>query len=296
MHAQDGAKPSPHCALDKYASIDLTMDEDILVPVTLDGRAAFMVLEVGYGTTFIWDSFVKEAHIPANWVSNVFSEEEAPLFVATVQDFRLGPVRLGKALPQIVPPSWMGIAKPRTGGAPVVGILGMNALSKVDFELDIAHRKLNLFSPTHCPGRVVYWTHEFASAPLQRDSAGNTFVVMELEERKLEAMIRTARADTALEKGTARRLFGFDTGPGGAGDRYVAMKLTAPGLAAQNVRIDLTSTSTEDNTCALPVADSAGYRCAGYYPLQLGRNVLGALRLYFAVKEKTLYYTVADAN
>ncbi len=41
----------------------------------------------------------------------------------------------------------------------VVGVIGTDLLGKFDVDLDIAHKKLNLFSPDHCKGQVVYWTH-----------------------------------------------------------------------------------------------------------------------------------------
>jgi hypothetical protein len=51
--------------------------------------------------------------------------------------------------------------------------------------------------------------------------------------------------------------------------------------------------------CSLEMRSGKGAECKnclGYFPLQLGRNVLEELRMYFATKEKGLYYTAADAR
>jgi hypothetical protein len=35
----------------------------------------------------------------------------------------------------------------------------------VDFELDLAHNKLSLFSQDHCPQVGLYWSDTYASVP-----------------------------------------------------------------------------------------------------------------------------------
>ena len=72
------------------------------------------------------------------------------------------------------------------------------------------------------------------------------------------------------------------------------MKLTAPGLTVTNARIQLVD---GDEKCPLARDPHiAHYRCLGRYPMRLGGEILSGLRMYFATKEKKLYFTSSDAS
>jgi hypothetical protein len=76
--------------------------------------------------------------------------------------------------------------------------------------------------------------------------------------------------------------------------RYiVAMQLTAPGLTATNTRVVLVPAAQCGDRP--PVTGSRiAEECRRPQPLMLGRNILEQLRLYFATKERMLYYTAAE--
>jgi hypothetical protein len=85
----------------------------------------------------------------------------------------------------------------------IIGILGIDYLWKMDLELDLAHRMLNLYEPSKCPGREVYWSSQYNVVPLRRDAFGNFFFPMELDGRKLEAILYfTGNADASPMPGT----------------------------------------------------------------------------------------------
>ncbi len=174
----------------------------------------------------------------------------------------------------------------------------------MDFELDLAHRKFNVFSQDHCEGQVVYWSDRYSSAELQHGKTGELFFAMELEGKKVYAAISNSRPTSSIGTDVTRAFFGFDAttpacrtsiGPDGSINHYRTMQLTAPGLTVTNARVQLVD--RDDNDCPLDRSRKiARYRCAGGYPMYLGTDVLKQLRLYFARKEGKLYYTSAEAS
>jgi hypothetical protein len=290
--AQDPSQP-PHCVLEQRGTVDLLIANEILVPVTIDGHAGHLVLNVGDGGTFLWDTFVKEAALRrrVNNGLNLEFQSHVVRWTARFQEFRLGSLSFGKGELMVTPPVWTAPSAPP--GVRVIGALGMDLFHSLDFELDFANRKLNVFSQHRCSGDPVYWTEEYAALPLHRDSVGNAYVTLEVEEKKLQAMLVMGNELSALSADAARRLFGIRRAPESDG-HYVALSVTAPGLKAANVRISLRPAQTE---CALRTSGVARYvNCEGVYPLEVGRKFFQALRLYFATKERVLYVSAAHAS
>ena len=290
--AESASKPcSPR--LIQYGSVELTIAGEILVPVNIDGHQGFMVANVGNGQSYLWNSFVDSAHLRTT------SDDDLAMYkrernVGMIKELKIGSMSFGKGSMRVVPPMW---AARSDSAIPVIGAIGMDLFEKVDFELDVAHRKLNVFLHDHCPGKVVYWTKDYASIPLHRDSIGNVSIPMELDEKPIEAMIMTGKEITTLDTHVANRLYGFKTAPDGS-KTYVAMKMTAPGLTATNVGINLEQMAQLSDKCTLLVGKLTRYsdNCPGIFPMEIGLNVLRLLRLYFATKEQVLYFSTADAT
>ncbi len=132
---------------------------------------------------------------------------------------------------------------------------------------------------------------------------------MELEGQKIEATLNSGSADTVLDPGVSKLLFGFDektpnieteTSPSGA-TFYRFMDLTNEGLTVMNAKVRLSNTHGTGSDCFATkihgVSRAAGFnRCYNVFPLNLGQNVMQKLHLYFAMKEKMLYFTAADAT
>jgi hypothetical protein len=97
----------------------------------------------------------------------------------------------------------------------IIGFLGIDFLWKMDLDLDLAHRKLNLYEPSKCPGREVYWSSEYNVVPLRRDAFGNFFFPMELDGRKVEAILTTDNTVSSLSTDVTKRVYGFDRNSSG---------------------------------------------------------------------------------
>ena len=80
------------------------------------------------------------------------------------------------------------------------GIVGPDMLRHFDLDLDFAHGKLGLFSPDHCPGKVVYWTKSgYVVVPM--DSEGNDAhhirISVAVDGKPVNAILDTG-ADTSV--------------------------------------------------------------------------------------------------
>jgi hypothetical protein len=178
----------------------------------------------------------------------------------------------------------------------------------VDFELDFANNKLNLFSSDHCPGKVVYWSDSEASVPYTFDGIGVLIFPVELDGKSVEASIEAGGSKTRLHTDVSKKLYGFDENSEGirieqavgsdkAVAHYRAMKMTARGLSVINADVDLIPGPKNCIISRSGPEHAAGYEnCYGNPPLTLGIEILRHLRLYFATKEHILYFTAAEAG
>jgi hypothetical protein len=199
---------------------------------------------------------------------------------------------------------------PITENEPAIGVLGLNVFGKVDFELDFANAKLNLYSQDHCPGVVVYWTDKYSSARITQGPLGNYYFPMELDGRKIESTITTITDGNSITTDVTKHLYNFDeksegieteTDPTGRSQsHYRAMALTGDGIKITNARMRLVVGKLPN--CSL--TSSHGSERAAVYegcmggeaPLKLGLSVARHLHLYFATKEKVLYFSDASAS
>jgi hypothetical protein len=176
----------------------------------------------------------------------------------------------------------------------------------MDIELDLANRKMNLFSQDHCPGQVVYWSKTSDSAPIRFGTLGEFYFPMELEGKKLETTLATGNATTSLSTDVTRKLYNFDShspdvetetdAAGRTTAHYRAMKLSGQGIQIINAHILLVDRPPNDACQLTSRSGAAAYEgCFGAHPLQLGQNVLSKLHIYIATKEKVLYFTPATS-
>ncbi len=302
------------CALKQYTSLDLRVTPGgvLMVPVTLDGKASLMWLNLASAASVIWkpaadELHLRRIHLPIG--AQVRLGGQTVVESGAFHSLIVGTVNFGKGEFLVAPEPVAGLTT--EGPYASVGFIGAEMLSLVDFELDLAHRKMNLFSQERCPGMSpVYWASNYARVPLFQGQLGELYFPIELEGKKVEATLSPSDAFTTLSTDVTQLLYGFDENSPGVeverGDtpdevshHFRAMQLTASGLTVKNSRITLTA---RDKNCRLATrgrkGGGTGYNdsCIGVYPMKLGRNVLEQLRLYFATKEKMLYFTAADAT
>jgi hypothetical protein len=65
-------------------------------------------------------------------------------------------------------------------------------------DLDLSRSKLAFFSPDHCEGKVVYWANDYLELPLTIDPHHMMTIEVELDGKKLVALIDTAADATVI--------------------------------------------------------------------------------------------------
>jgi Aspartyl protease len=296
------AAGTPDCTLKKYASLDLIGDpsRQLVVPVTIQDSPAYMILDTAHAYGSVTESAARRLSLqthPAPNSMQVFANKNEIKKVARTKSFSVGKAKYdsGEFL----------VISDNAVGSQVIGILGMNFFADMDIEIDIANRKLNLFSPDHCPGRVVYWSKSYDSVPIRFGEIGEFYFPMELDGKKIEATLTTANATTSLSTDVTKTLYGFDASSpdiesetdaaGRVISHYRAMRLSAQGLDVINANIMLVEPRGVGAGCTLTRrSGAAAYEgCYGAHPLHLGLSVLSKLHVYIAIKEKVLYFTPA---
>ena len=269
-----------------------------------------MILETANIITLISSDYLsqlglKAVKLPVTAVLNFGGDRITEFAKAT--EMHLGSVKFGNGSELlVVPAEKFGRS---TATPPIVGEFGLNTFASVDFELDFAQHKLNLYSQDHCPGAVVYWTDNFSSAKIERGPMGNFYFPIELEGKKIQTTLSTTSNENSLGTDVTRSLYSFDekspdieTNTNAAGDKrsfYRAITLTGNGLKISNARIGLRTSKNKDCILVAPFRSSPAVYSGcmgGEAPLRLGMNVASHLHLYFATKEHVLYFSDANAS
>ncbi len=310
-------RPRIGCSVhaETHGSADITIRNDrVLVPVTVNGHRATMELDTGAATTTISSAYMKpfglqQDHHFEVWFSGGWVNAKVTLpdhMSIGSQGFRK-PILV--AAPDTRPPS--------EDTVPLIGKVGMDLLEGGDFELDFANNKLNFYSTDHCPGAVVYWTDRYSSAQISRAGfdRGPYHFPMELDCQKILAVLSTSVPVTTLGTDVTRKLFGFDESSAGveteteragqATAHYRAMALNGSGITITNAKIQLLprrlmAEGDLHAGCALMTHGPGGVayydRCSEEAPLTVGLDVLRHLHLYFATRERVLYFSDATAT
>ncbi|MGN6516729.1 MAG: aspartyl protease family protein [Rhizomicrobium sp.] len=311
------------CDLQRVANLDVTPAADglLAIPVTVSGEPVEMLLDTGAERGVIDISVTQKLGLtPLKIYARPpqFNVPGAPLLSIvqfTAPDFYLSD---GTKLDHFVkvPTVDMGAAHFGTvefllakfDDAAIQGIAGSNMLRNFDVEVDPRGAKVNLFSPQHCPDKVVYWASAYSDLPARIGSNGQIEIEMSLDGHDITATIDTGAPHTSLNLAAARRIFDIDTDSpslervsGAGGDTVYRLRfrsLTAgPGLEVRNPQIYLTPDKLAEREMARArasyFAGPTGYRAAS---LVLGMNVLSQLHFYIAYREQKVYFTAASAG
>jgi hypothetical protein len=292
------------CGLKRLASVHFTViDHRLYLPITAASRGAWVLLDTKAIVGTIQKQYVHD------FAHGTYTRPPYPTPLAHVEPFQLGLMKFERVDLAVVP-EFRGVPVP-AGTDPLIGSLAMDAFAHVDFELDFKTSRINFYSQDHCPGSVVYWASSYASIPMQLSPEGVYYFPVELDGQRIEATLQTSWGPSILFTDVSRGLFGFDENSpdvehkpddtGKALAHYRAMSLTTEGLKVINADIVLSPNPIRGH-CSFgksPEADGAvRYLGCGSFvaPLRIGLQVLEQLHLYFATKERVLYFTRADAD
>ena len=195
------------------------------------------------------------------------------------------------------------------------GVIAPDFLSNVDADFDFGAKKLNLVSPNHCAGKVVYWSAPASApalsvVPFHIDRSGHIGFPLRLDERRVNAILDTGAYNTAINLDIARRTFKVDTNApdvekigqvegGFKADifRKQFKTLAIEGVTVNNPTIDLLpDLMSAPGGTPRPTGSLIRDSDNNLPGIILGMNVLSRLHVYVAYKEAKLYITAAGAQ
>jgi hypothetical protein len=211
----------------------------------------------------------------------------------------------------------LGVGGFDSHGSEVDGILSQDLLTLFDIELDFVAKKMNLFSPEHCPGKVVYWTRSgYAELPFHFTSGAiNTIqhidLDISLDDQNLTTDFDTGSPSTWLRYKAAGRMFGLDENSPGVTKSPLATQdqpayrkqfslLKIGGVEVRNPTIDIIPDHFDE---AFKQEHSEKSRDDPIYgsvmnmePFTFGMDVISKLHTYISFREHKIYVTAADAH
>jgi predicted aspartyl protease len=282
----------PACGLLLAASLEMGTEPDgqVAVPVTINDRAARLVVDTGSIYSSISSELADELGLKRRLGARGYELlGNVPLYdVVSPNSFRIGNLSTDSIGFYVVPAQALHIDSD--------GLLGPDIMSKYDVEFDFAHARFNIFSQDHCPGQVVYWTREpYAHVAIQVDDNWHISVPVTLDGRQIQAVVDTGASRSTMSLDVAKSVLGIDESnpalkklepvsvngrPPVALYHYPFQTLALDGVQVHNPLIDI-----------LP-AETFGKDAP---QLILGLDTLRQLHLYIAYKEQVLYATAAEA-
>jgi hypothetical protein len=284
------------CKLETLADVDITMREaGPLIPASVDGHPVWLILQVENGITRFYPAAVQALGLPTETVPHgvdALQSEQRVKATASIHSFNIGALRLKKQYAW-VDPTKESEALQVIEGRTLLGALSLDALWHYDFELDPAHDKMIFYAPNHCGVRAVYWPGTVQRLDVQVEAMGDFFFAAEINGKSVDARISVATQWTYLRADVAHQLFGTDIDA----SELAVSRLVAGPLSLSDTHIRLAQTSHKMTYCKALTDErptgAAGFNdcLSGGTPLTLGLDVVGKLRMFFAVRDQAIYFT-----
>jgi predicted aspartyl protease len=278
---QDGAVRAEDCGpLKQVNAVDLVAGPNrAMVPVSINGIPKLFLLDTGGDVTQISGDVAEELKLTQQ-DSNLKLLDmygHASSKMVRIDKFNLGRLH-GEDIHMAIQPN------PDFGkGTRYVGLFGPDMMGRYDVDIDFGTYKMNYFSPEHCPGHVVYWSHAaLGVAPMSfRDR--HIRLPVQIDGKELRAEIDTGATNTVMMAAAFGRVFST---------------LDFEGVAVHNAHVvivpDLLGSKDPNN----------GYRTDSHIKkvdddvdradLLIGMDILKKLHLYIAFDEKKLYISEAS--
>ena len=303
------------CSLGLIASLDMTIlpDGRFTVPASVNGTTVNLLVDTAGVFSELSNARVDSLKLEKKPTGQEVYGAGGKITIFSVQaaSFKLG-INDAKNF-------HFGVVPKAASQDGVDGTLAPDVLSHFDVEIDATHKKLNLFSQDHCPGKVVYWTRDgYADLPFNLSGSAADIVrnnhidlTMQLDGHDLRAVLDTGSEYSWLRMKSAIQVFGLDenspsmkrvSSSDAANPVYQTTfkSMSAGGVSDTNPTVFVVEDNAEK---AFRMAHSEKSRDDPIYgvqfdlePLIVGMNVISKLHLYIAYKERKIYVTAPDAH
>jgi hypothetical protein len=282
----------------------------VLVPATVGGEERYLVLGTASPMSSVTPELADSLHLAPERLGVRFIDiagHESNLGVR-LPSFALGGMQAQAQSLRFLLEAQAGGA-PAAGGKMRSGVLGADFLRGYDIDLDFGADKMQIISPEHCAGKVVYWkTDAVAAVPMHVRDDGKVVFDMTLDGHTLETVLNTGVPSTFINQHSASEIFGIDnTSPGNQpagstadGTPLVAHRfqsLGVEGLAINNPSIVLMPDKMQEALGHIRKGRSGFdlHPHADLAELALGMSTLKHLHVYIAYREQTIYVSPAAA-
>jgi predicted aspartyl protease len=263
------------------------------VPVEIGGKSAKMLLDTGAAATLIWRRAANQLSLvtrPSHFIvidaNGRGSDEE------TITSLKLGLMTSNSVHIAIAPAALDDMTKS-------AGVLGADILVNYDVSIDFGTGKMDILSPDHCEGKVVYWPERpIAIVPFDILDDHQILFVVKLDGQRIRAMLDTGATNTTLIRSSAEGDFEVKLG---SADTPIAGNLN--GVAGfttwshQFMTLEFDGvTVSNPKVLIIPNLKHKHYEDWNerFDPdMIVGMNVLKGLHVYIAYKERKLYITPA---
>jgi predicted aspartyl protease len=278
------------CRLTMVGEFDFVSRGDlggIVIDAQLDGVPKKFIVDTGGVATMISEETSEELKLHRHVLEHMNAIEDyagRPLkWIAVIPSLQIGTLH-GTDVHAVIDPYW--------DDKSAAGAIGPDFLRQFDVEFDFAAHKMRLFAQDHCPGQVVYWTHDpVAVLPIHLDDDGHISVTVTLDGKEKDAGLDTGAPFSSLKLAGARSDFGLTpqtpgmtkAGPDEDVYDYRFKTLVIGGMTFYGpvVRLFGGPHLADDDM---------------KHKLLIGAAELSKLRLFVSYKEKMLYATTADAH
>jgi predicted aspartyl protease len=275
-----------------------------LVPVSINGIPKLFLLDTGGDVTQISEEVADELKLTKQ-DSNLKLLDmygHASSKMVRIDKFTLGRLP-GEDVYMAIQPN------PDFGkGTRYVGLFGPDMMGRYDVELDFGTYKMNYFSPEHCPGHVVYWSHAALGVTPMTFHNRHIRLPVQVDGKELRAEIDTGATNTTMGAAAARRLFDIvPETPGNvplntqgmvAAFGRVFSTLDFEGVAVKNPHVvivpELIGSKDPNNGFQTGSRVKKVDDDVERPDMLIGMDILKKLRLYIAFDEKKLYISEAS--
>ncbi len=300
------------CSLQRVALLDVKTDESgsVLVPITVGGKDAALVLDTGASASFLSDSFaqgVSGERGRTTYQFGLYFRDAAGEIMSEfvkVKSLKIGDIETGQSAHFIIASD---DAMASVDGTKGDGLLGNNITMNFDLEIDPAGRKVGFYIHHDCDAKPpVYWSREWVEIPIKKlkrckekdprecanmPGMSNEHIIIDvtLDGKTVPALIDTGASASVLDTETAEAILGrksvkegstevVTTGSGEQVETYRAnfKSLSFSGITVQNPQFLITDVF-------IPEAK-----------MVIGMDKLRHLHTYFAFKQRKIYATAAQ--
>ena len=306
--SQNTAALAADCGpLTQVNSVDLVAaaPNRALVPVSINGIPKLFLLDTGGDISQISGEVAQELGIPLQDTNIKMLDlyGHASSKVARLEKFGIGRQN-GENIHIVVQPN------PDFGkGTRYVGLLAPDLISRFDVDIDFGTYKMNLFSPDHCPGHVVYWQHAALAVTPMTFHNRHIRLPVTVDGKKLTAEIDTGAPGTTMRADAATRLFDIvPETPGNvplnsqgmaAAFGRVFSTLDFEGVAVKNAHVviipNLIGKKDPNNGFRTDTRTKMRDDPDDPADMLIGMDILKKLHLYIAFGENKLYISEASA-